>query len=327
MPKLTLYDWQQEDADWMMGQNSLLANDCGLGKTLTAIEAVKQNARGPILVIAPRMVKEWWAETIRTQEAGLVGVCQAAGRGIPWDKVAQWGNKRPLAWVITHPEAVRISYQHMLRINWDIVIVDEAHRFKNRKAKQTKALWKIQSRRKLMLTATPYGKSPADMWALLHYMYPRTYTSYWRFYDKYVAAYKPPGQQFSKVTGGKNLPELAKEVSSFYRRRDISMLNLPPFTYSDVPVLLNPRQEELYLTLVRDLYTELLGTEIILQNAMVKFLRLQQCALDPGTMNEDFPQYPLDEVPAKVEWIFDWLNDHPNEPVVITSRYRRFVEK
>ena len=324
---LTLFPWQQEDATWMMEQNSLLANDCGLGKTLTAVEAMKQYAQGPILVIAPRMVKEWWAETIRTQEAGLVGVCQSAGRGIPWDRVAHWGNKRPLAWVVTHPEAVRISYQQMLRIRWDTIIVDEAHRFKNRQAKQTKALWKLDARRKILLTATPYGKSPADMWALLHYMYPRVYTSYWRFYNKYVESYQPPGQRFAKVTGGKDLDVLAKEITPFYRRRDVSMLNLPPFTYSDVPVVLNPKQEKLYLTLVRDAYAELIGTEIILQNALVKFLRLQQCALDPGTMSEDFPLYPLDEVPAKVEWIQEWLEDNPGEPVVITSRYRRFVEK
>ena len=324
---LTLYPWQQEDATWMMGQNSLLASDCGTGKTLIAVEAMKQYAQGPILVIAPRMVKEWWAETIREQEAGFVGVCQAAGRGIPWDTVVHWGNQRPLAWVVTHPEAVRISYQQMLRVQWDTIIVDEAHRFKNRKAKQTKALWKLDARRKILLTATPYGKSPADMWALLHYMYPKIYTSYWRFYDRYVNAYKPPGQRFAKVTGGKNLDILAKEIAPFYTRRDVSMLNLPPFTYTDIPVVLNPKQERLYLTLVRDLYTELLGTEIILQNAMVKFIRLQQCALDPGTMNENFPQYPLEEVPAKVEWIQEWLQDHPGEPVVITSRFRRFVEK
>ena len=322
---LTLYDWQQKDANWLGKQNSLLASDCGTGKTLIAVESAIKYAKGPILVICPRLTKEWWAATIRQQEGGQVGICQSAGRGIPWERVASYGSRKPLAWVVVHPAAVRMSYKLISKVQWDTVIVDEAHRFKNRSAKQTKALKRIKARRKILLTATPYGKSPADMWALLHYLYPRQYTSYWRFHDRFVDSYKPPGQRFTVVSGGKNLDELARLVSPCYRRRDVSLLNLPPFTYTDLPVLLNPKQEALYLKLVKDAYAELVGKEIILQNALVKFIRLQQCALDPGII-VDYDD-PLDEVPAKVEWIHDWLQDNPNEPVVITSRYRKFVEK
>lgn len=325
MAKLTLYSWQEEDADWLGVQNSLLASDCGSGKTLIAVESAKRFARGPILVICPRLTKEWWAKTIKQQQGGRVGICERAGRGIPWKRVAAWGSREPLVWVVVHPAAVRISYQQMIRVRWDTIIVDEAHRFKNRKAKQTKALRKLQARRKIMLTATPYGKSPADMWALLHYLYPRRFTSFWRFHDRYVESFSPPGQRFRVVTGGKNLDELARLISPYYRRRDVSLLNLPPFHYTDAPVVCNPKQERLYLKLVRDAYAELVGKEIILQNALVRFIRLQQCALDPGIILDE--QDPLDEVPAKVEWIHDWLEDHPGEPVIITSRYRKFVEK
>jgi len=322
---LTLYDWQQEDADWLGKQNSLLASDCGTGKTLIAVESAKKYAQGPILVICPRLTKEWWAETITKQRAGYPGVCGRSGRYIPWARIAKWGSRKPLAWVIVHPAAVRLAYQKMLRVRWDTIIVDEAHRMKNRKAKQTKALWKLGARRKILLTATPYGKSPADMWALLHYLYPKEYRSFWRFHDNYVQSYRPPNQRYRIIQGGKNLGELAAEISPYYRRRGIERLNLPPFTYTDVPVIMGPKQEALYLQLMRDAYAELVGKEIILQNALVRFLRLQQCALDPGIILDE--QDPLDEIPAKVEWLQDWLSDHPDVPVVITSRYRKFVSK
>ena len=303
----------------------MLASDCGTGKTLIAVESAIKYAKGPILVICPRLTKEWWAKTIRQQQGGRVGICKRAGRGIPWGRVAVYGNRKPLAWVIIHPAAVRISGKQIMRVRWDTIIVDEAHRFKNRQAKQTKALRKIKARRKILLTATPYGKSPADLWALLHYLYPRRFTSYWRFHERFVDSYKPKGQRFTVVAGGKNLDELARLISPYYRRRDVSLLDLPPFHYTDLPVVCNPKQEALYLQLVRDAYAELVGKEIILQNALVRFIRLQQCALDPGIIVGE--ANPLDEVPAKVEWIHDWLSDHPGEPVIITSRYRKFVEK
>lgn len=81
------------------------------------------------------------------------------------------------------------------------------------------------------------------------------------------------------------------------------------------------------MQLVKDAYAELAGKEVILENALVRFLRLHQCALDPGLLAEGLPMFPLGTVPAKVEWLQEWLADHPDEPVVIVSRYRRFVEK
>ena len=324
----TLYPWQEEDALWLSKQNSLLASDCGVGKTLIAVESVKRYSKGTVLVIAPRLTKEWWKQTILEQDAGIAGICGAAGRGIAWEKVARYKGDK-LLWVIVHPEAVRISRRTIGFVKWDTIVVDEAHRFKNRGALQTKALWKLRARRKILLTATPWGKSPADMWALLHFMYPQAYRSYWRFHDDYVNDYKPPGERFTIVLGPKNLPQLAKEVAPVYRKRKKSevLSGLPEIIYTDVPVVIGAKQSELYEQLRRDAYAELVGQEIILENALVKFIRLQQCALDPAMMAEGLPALPLGEKPAKVEWVLDWLQDHPDEPVVITSRYRKFVEK
>ena len=322
-----LLKWQSQDANWIMGQNSLLAHDCGLGKTIIAVEAAKRFARGPVLVIAPRLTKEWWAQVIEDQEAGYAGVCGTAGRGIPWGRIIHWKNRKPLVWVIVHPAAVRLS-SSLKRVRWDTIIVDEAHRFKNRKAKQTKALWKLSARRKVMLTATPYGRSPADMWALLHFLYPRKYRSYWRFFDDYVDYYKPAGSHWKVIHGPKDLDKLARKISPYYQsRKKKEVLNLPALVYADVPVVIASKQEELYLRLVRDAYAELVGKEIILENALVRFVRLQQCALDPALMAEGLPMFAVGEVPAKVAWLEEWLEDHPDEPVVIVSRFRKFVEK
>ena len=319
---LVPYDWQEEDINWLAEGNKLLANDCGLGKTLTAIESAKKYAMGPILVVCPRLTKLWWAFNIERQQAGLVGTCGRAGRGVKWDKIARRKTTHPLIWTIVHPAAVRLSWKDIVKVKWDTIIVDEAHRFKNRQAQQTRALNKIQARRKILMTATPYGRSPADMWALLNYIQPDTFSSYWRFDRNYVNRYWGPPRPM-------NQQRMAREIAPFYRKRDISILNLPPLTYSDIPVQLKPAQEKVYRELATQDYAEFATEEVVIMNALVQFLRLQQCALDPGLMlkKEDAPLYPLGEIPAKVDWLVEWLQDHEGEPVVLTSRYRKFVEK
>lgn len=323
---MNLYDWQQEDAEWLAGGNRLLAHDCGLGKTYIAAKTLVDNARGPVLVVSPRLSKEWWKEVLEGFGAQLVGVCESAGRGVNWKKLAKYKG-RPYPFVIVHPTAVRMSYKDMVRIRWGAICVDEAHRFKNRKAKQTKALWKLSADWRIALTATPYGKSPADMWAILHWLQPKKYTSYWRFYHTYVDSFQPPGQRFHIVKGPKNLQLLAQTVEPYYlKRKKDDLLDLPPITYQDRPVIIGGEQYELYRKLEKEAYALLHGQEIILSNALVQFLRLQQCALDPNQLAEDLPMFPVGSVPAKVEWLEEWLEDHPDEPVIITSRYRKFVE-
>lgn len=302
-----------------------------MGKTLIAVEAAKR-VRGlsKILVVCPRLSKEWWAEVIDAQEAGKVGIAGQGGR-LPrkvWTRLAQYQGDEP-AWLITHPTGVRMSIDELRSVNWDAIIVDEAHRFKNRRAKQTKALRRLNAGWKVMMTATPYGKAPDDLWALLSWLYPRKYTSYWRFFDKYVDYVKirAGGKSWRKVRGPRNMKKLAREISPFYLRRTKERLNLPPVYKEDRPVIIDGDQESMYLELAREAYLQLSGKEVILENALVRFLRLQQCSLDPALMADELPFFVTEEVPAKVKWLDEWLDDHPNEPVIITSRYRRFVEK
>lgn len=331
MRDYTLYPFQEEAVPQVASRNFLLGDDCGLGKTLVAVESAKAHSAGPILVVTPKPVRGWWRQVITERDAGYVGVCGPSGRGIPWGKVV--GGK-PLLWVVVHPTAVRLGWQDMAKVHWDWIIVDEAHRFKNRKAKQTQALWRLPCRHKVMLTATPYGKDPSDLWALARWLYPagppeatpdqkKLFTSYWRWFETFVDAYQPRGRHYHIVNGPKNLTYLAQILEPFYlRRTKDEVLDLPPLTYRDVHVLLEGEQEALYRRLVKDAYAYVKDTEVVLENALVRMLRLQQVALDPSLVVDSWS-----DMPAKMEWVETWLDDHPDEPVVLVSKFRKFVEK
>lgn len=333
-----LYAFQEEIVPRLIAGNFLLSDACGLGKTIDAVETVKRmsNAKA-VLVVCPRHIKEWWAQVILERGAGRLVI---AGTGGVFDRAAPRGTGKPL-WAIVHPTGLRMNAEWFINHSWDLVIVDEAHRFKNRKAKQTKALWKVPAKQKWALTATPYGRDPSDMWALLHWLYPkglphapvmkrRLFTSYWRFFNRFVESFQPRGQKYHIVQGGRNLDELARLIAPFYRRltKDEAVgLDLPLLTHVDVPVVISGAQEELYLQLVREAYAELAGKEIILENVLVRMVRLHQCALDPALCIPGTDvAFPTKSIPAKVEWLHEWLLDHPDENVVIVSRYRKFVE-
>lgn len=320
----TLLPFQEEVVPLMATRNFLLADDCGLGKTFCAIEAARRCSDGPNLVVCPRSVKAWWAQEIVGQGAGTPHVCKQAGRDVAYQDLEKGD------WAIVHPEALRMAEDAIKEMPWDWVIVDEAHRFKNRKAKQTIALQNIRCNRKIAMTATPYGRNPADMWALLHWLYPKRFSSYWRFFKQHVDYYEVRTEKakFKKVRGPKNLKWLSRKIAPFYVRRTKTQagLQLPPLTYVDMPVMIGGRQEATYREIAKESYEIVAGKEVVVENALVMLMRLQQCALDPALMVDTEFVFPEGYVPAKVQWLIEWLDDHPDEPVVIASRYRRFVE-
>ena len=298
-----------------MGQNTLLADECGLGKTITASAAFALYAKGPILIVCPISAKLWWESVLAAMYPNLrIVVAGPGGNGLPVSIP-----KRGDVWII-HPEVLRCKSAFLLAaISWDIICVDEAHRFKTRTAKQTISLWKLPSRLRWALTATPYGRNPADMWALLHWLYPKDYRSYWGFTNMYTSNYWPPGASYSIVKGARNLDQLAERISPFYIHRTKSEVSdiLPAF-HANIPVEMTTPQAKLYRQAVYDHWIEVDGTEIVIENALVECTRLQQIAVDPMML---FPSF-VPSVSAKRIWLDEWLDDHPDESVVITSRFR-----
>jgi SNF2 family DNA or RNA helicase len=134
----------------------------------------------------------------------------------------------------------------LMKQKWGAVIADEAHRAKNRKAKQTKALWQLKAPVQLALTGTPVMNSPDELWPLLKWLRPEQYRSFWEFHYLYVDEY--PAYRGTIVTGVKNVEQLRFELSDkIVRRRKSDVLkDLPPKQIVRVPVELTPAQKRLY---------------------------------------------------------------------------------
>lgn len=317
--------YQIENATVIKAGNSLIIDDPGLGKTISAIEGVRPPGvvlppQWRCLVIAPLRVGPQWEAEIHSQ--------------YPNDPVYLSGQdtfflRRP-GWTITHYEAVRTILEkdgrtHKNVAAWDVVIVDEAHRISNRKALQTKAINKLAARKKVALTGTPMEKSPAEMWSILHWLYPRIFTSYWSFFNFYVVSEPQFHGRGHKVIGVQNEDKLAQLVSPFVRRHtklDVAA-DLPNKIVIPTRVAMLDIQHEVYQKIKHadDIVVES-GPDLpplIITNALTKITRLQQVTSYPAMLG-------VRSGSAKVEWTLEWLEDHPDEIVVIFTRFRATAE-
>jgi SNF2 family DNA or RNA helicase len=141
-------------------QNLLIADQCGLGKTLEACciaKSIVDHVLKPSLIIAPNeTVKLQWRNELTDQ--GFEHVYWLDSKDKQLETFLQIN---PTGVVLTHYEAMVKHLSKLSTILWSIVIADEAHRIKNRQAKRSIAIKQLHAYRKLALTGTPYDKNPA----------------------------------------------------------------------------------------------------------------------------------------------------------------------
>lgn len=298
------------------GYNVLNADKCGLGKTLTAlIPGSEVVARGGcVLVVCPKRLKSQWVQAIQGmgQEVRVEGDWPLAG------------------WIVIHYEqALRLPKSVEKRV-FDMVVCDEAHYIKNRQAQRTKAVKSIKTRRKLALTATPFNKDPADMWSILHWLYPDRFRSYWDFQQRHTKMEVNGWTGYTKILGVVDAQKLANEISfcTFQRnKRDVAP-ELPPRIEEDIILEMEPKQKALFdrIRKAKDIVAdfegyELTGEEVkdLIQTPLVKLVRMLQIASDPRLVGVDAPS-------VKLEWLREWLENNPEEVTVIFTRFRRTAE-
>lgn len=242
---------------------------------------------GPKLIIAPSTVKGTWGRELRlwlgqgiphqivdgTTFKARHNQIEQAIKGNAW-VVVNWEQLRvknetqtkktkiydPMTGEVLRIAEVKKSVEVMReplfeKTDWIAAIADEAHRAKNRKSLQTKGLWRVDALLKMALTGTPLMNSPDELWPVLKWLFPKEYTSYWRFFDQYVDYYE--GQFGKIITGVKNSDALRFELKDrLVRRTKKEILDLPEKVRQYVPVTLGPKQRKLYEEAERQLWFE-----------------------------------------------------------------------
>ena len=274
-PRATdLFPFQTVGASFIaQNQRVLLADDCGLGKTVQIVVGVEEN--GPpedVLVLCPNSVKYWW----QTEQRGWTAFPNSPA--VVFESKTRRTQQQEFGggWAIVNYEQFRSDEWYWKR-HWKWLIIDEAHNLKNRKTQLFDKIKRTSFEGIILATGTPMGNDPSELWALLHLLYPEKYTSYWRFYELYVD-YTEDFWGSRHVTGARNPKLLRRDLASrmIQRRREAVLHELPERTEQEIPLVMLPKQEAYYRSVVLKMLLTLDdGTELRVRNTMSKIMRLR----------------------------------------------------
>ena len=240
--KATPFPFQRDGIEFIRQTNyrCIVADDMGLGKTNQAIVAAAQ-AGYRTLVICPAGVKRNWArevELFTSLSAYVANTSDKDAKPVPGTERCMEGGPtgdfRSHKFVVINGDllidrkvkkAERKSKWADLLIagNFDLVVVDESHYYKNRKAKRTKRLSEIVKdiHRRVLLTGTPIKSRPAEIYSQLRLVSPAIAGRWIPFAERFCEGhyeYIGPRRIFM-ADGASNLDELRQRMSPVFLRR------------------------------------------------------------------------------------------------------------
>lgn len=216
-----------------MRGRALLADEVGLGKTIEAgiilKELLMRGLARKVLILVPASLTLQWQQEMETKFNEEFTV---AGNGDDWegDRIIASIDlaKRP-------DHAAEIAAQA-----WDLLIVDEAHRLRNRASQAWKFVNAIKRKYILLLTATPVHNELSELYSLVTLLKPGLLKTYRAFRERYIDSGDP-----LKPRNWAELKGLLSEVMIRNRRASVSV-KFPPRTAYTYEVKLSDEERRLY---------------------------------------------------------------------------------
>lgn len=164
-PKLDfLMPFQASGVNWLLQESKrILADDMGLGKTVQAVAAALQLATTMsrpirILVVCPTSMEIPWVEHFHRFAPILTSTLLRSN---------QLGSVSQRCHVSIASFGLVRSKEDIQSQQWDLLIVDEAHRLRNEGTLIQDVIARLNTDRRWFLTGTPFERDSADLVGLL----------------------------------------------------------------------------------------------------------------------------------------------------------------
>ncbi|MCC7429826.1 DEAD/DEAH box helicase, partial [bacterium] len=230
------YDYQlktvQKALSKMRG-TVLLADEVGLGKTIEAgiitKELIERKLVHRILVLVPASIVSQWQDElfVKFGENFIIPT-----------KPKDWLEPK----IVTSLDYAKskVPSELILQQEFDLLIVDEAHRLKNRSTILFKFVNQIKKKYVLMLTATPVHNNLTELYSLVTILKPGLLGTIRNFKKNYVSSYDQ-----RKPSNPAQLKRLLKEVM-IRNRRDKTGIKLPKRRGAVYHLNFFPLEQQLY---------------------------------------------------------------------------------
>lgn len=204
---------------WCQGGRCLIADEMGLGKTVQAIALARLfRHEWPLLVIAPPSMKLAWADELEKWLPDMDASCvHMVAHGKDLGRISTASITIVSYALLTQPAMQRA----VLARKFQVVIADEAHMLKNRKAKRTRAVVPAlkAAKRAILLTGTPALARPEELYVLLSALHPRRWGTFTAFATRYCDRRFKPWLRVWDTSGHSNLGELHDRLKAVMIRR------------------------------------------------------------------------------------------------------------
>jgi SNF2 family DNA or RNA helicase len=245
---------------------AVLADEMGLGKTMQAISTIRlllcSGQVRNVLMICPKPLVSNWLREFRVWAPEIP---VAAIEGNVGTRDFQWRSP-DVPVKIANYELLARDKSTVLDsgLHFDLVVLDEAQRIKNRLSTTSEIVCAIPRTRAWALTGTPVENSPDDLVGIFNYLAP---------------GYLRPGMP---------MPEIAKSTRDYILRRTKEMVmdDMPPKLYREAELDLTPEQWATYQSAEAEgvIKLEELDQQLTIQHVFELVLRLKQiCNFDPAT--------------------------------------------
>ena len=333
LPKLKKYEFRNYQRDgifWLeflkkYNFGGILADEMGLGKTLQTLSVLNMNNTKPHIVVCPKSLIFNWENEVKKYfpKMKTLVISQTSKKREELIK-----NSKGYNILITSYSMLQKDYKvyDECNIEFDYMVLDEAHYIKNMKTLSSKAVKTLNTNRKIILTGTPLENKLEELYGLFDIIMP----NYLGKYNEFRRDFSSKIERNDKVS----LEILRSKIRPFILRR----------TKEEVLKELPKKQEQIVFNEMTNkqkvVYNEILNrvkeeTDRIIESdgrsgksriqILSALLRLRQACNHPRLIDSSFED---DDMSAKVEQFEELLLEtiESDEKVLVFSQFTKMLD-
>lgn len=348
-----LYDFQRAGVTFLTtAERALLCDEMGTGKTVQLATAIRHlHAQGrnpwPVLIVAPKSVISTWERELATwcPEArvataeGSAAQRRDAIRSNAHVVLINWANvkkhSRLAAYGSTRLSDAEKEPKELNEIAWRTVVLDEAHRAKNPKSKQTRAMWWLarEAEFRFALTGTPIANTPDDLWSLLHFIDDHQFPARTAFVERYcLTAWNPYSGGIDVIGIDPNREdEFNSVIDPMMRRMPKALVlpQLPPKVRVRRETPMGPKQrkvyDEMFYTSMAQLDTTA-GSQDWTTSTLPVTTKLRLIQFSSSSVKLDNDQVRLTLPSNKVQELVDVMGEVQGSPIAAFAESRQLID-